>query len=160
MASGICYVRCSLIVELRLAMAGSNNKTAPRHPVPERLLSNLWRKRVARRTWCRASAGTRMRVLYPGRASSAAGHDFRNALLEVDGVDLVQGDVEIHVRQRGWRGHGHGRDPRYNGVVLHPALELDASSTTLQSGRWVPVVSLAPLLSGDDWPAGLLSAHL
>ena len=105
-----------------------------------------------------------MRVLYPGRASSAAGPDFRNALVEVEGVGLVQGDVEIHVRQRDWQGHGHGRDPRYNGVILHAALELDASSTRLQSGRRVPVVSLAPLLSGcpelEDSPAGLPSAAL
>ena len=132
--------------------------------MPERLLSNLWRKRAARMAWFRTSAGTRMRVLYPGRASSAAGPDFRNALLEVEGVGLVQGDVEIHVQQRDWRGHGHGRDPRYNGVILHAALELDASSTKLQSGRSVPVVSLAPLLGGDadmgDLPAGLQSKHL
>ena len=159
-SSGICYVRSNSNIEMRLHMAGSNNKIANRRPVPERLLSNLWRKRAARRAWFRTSAGTRMRVLYPGRASSAAGPDFRNALLEVEGVGLVQGDVEIHVRQRDWQGHGHGRDPRYNGVVLHAALEVDASSTRLQSGRWVPVVSLAPLLSGEDPPAGLLSAHL
>ena len=105
-----------------------------------------------------------MRVLYPGRASSAAGPDFRDALLEVEGVGLVQGDVEIHVRQRDWKGHGHGRDPRYNGVILHAALELDASSTKLQSGHSVPVVSLAPLLSSDTEPedpqAGLPSVNL
>ena len=144
-------------------MAGSNNKTAAQHPVPERLLSNLWRKRAARRAWFRTSAGTRMRVLYPGRASSTAGPDFRNALLEVEGVGLVQGDVEIHVRQRDWQGHGHGGDPRYNGVILHAALELDASSTRLQSGQWVPVVSLAPLLSSpelEDPPASLPSAAI
>ena len=144
-------------------MAGSNNKTAAQHPVPERLLSNLWRKRAARRAWFRTSAGTRMRVLYPGRASSTAGPDFRNALLEVEGVGLVQGDVEIHVRQRDWQGHGHGGDPRYNGVILHAALELDASSTRLQSGQWVPVVSLAPLLSSpelEDPPASLPSADI
>ena len=143
-------------------MAGSGNKSATGHPMPERLLSNLWRKRAARRAWLRTSAGTRMRVLYPGRASSAAGPDFRNALVEVEGVGVVQGDVEIHVRQRDWQGHGHGRDPRYNGVILHAALELDETSTRLQSGRRVPVVSLAPLLDGEpeleDPPIGLLSA--
>lgn len=105
-----------------------------------------------------------MRVLYPGRASSAAGPDFRNALVEVEGVGVVQGDVEIHVWQRDWKGHGHGRDPRYNGVILHAALELDASSTRLQSGQSVPVVSLAPLLSSnpelEDPPIGIASAHL
>ncbi|PKB72222.1 MAG: hypothetical protein BZY87_01430 [SAR202 cluster bacterium Io17-Chloro-G6] len=149
-------------------MAGSENKKDAPHPVPERLLSNLWRKRAARRDWFRTSAGTRMRVLYPGRASSAAGPDFRGALLEVEGLGLVQGDVEIHVRQQDWKLHGHGRDPRYNGVVLHAALEVDPTSTRLQSGQSVPVVSLAPLLSVDpeddpemeDAPGNLQSAHL
>lgn len=145
-------------------MADSSNRSNTRHPVPERVLSDLWRKRAARQAWFRTDAGTRMRVIYPGRASSAAGPDFRNALVEVEGLGLVQGDVEIHVKQRDWLGHGHGHDPRYNGVILHAALELDASSTKLQSGRMVPVVSLAPLLTGDsereDPPAGLQTAHL
>jgi len=43
--------------------------------------------------------------------------------LEVEGVGLVQGDVEIHLRQRDWKSHGHGGDSRYNGVVLHAVLE-------------------------------------
>ena len=48
--------------------------------------------------------------------------------------------------------------------MLHAALELDASATRLQSGQWVPVISLAPLLSSDpdleDPPASLPSAVL
>jgi hypothetical protein len=71
-------------------------------------------------------------------------------LLEVEGVGLVQGDVEIHVHQKDWMAHGHGQDPRYNGVVLHVALEVQSPSTDLQSGRQAPVVSLAPLLSGKE----------
>ena len=35
-----------------------------------------------------------------GRPDHPAGPDFRDALLEVEWVGLVQGDVEIHVRQR------------------------------------------------------------
>jgi len=54
--------------------------------------------------------------------------------------------VEIHLRQRDWDSHGHGRDPNYNGVVLHAAFEVDSPATSLQSGRQAPVVSLAALL--------------
>ena len=87
-----------------------------------------------------------MRVLYPGRAGTAAGPDFRDALLDVEGVGLVRGDVEIHLRQRDWDAHGHGDDPNYNGVALHAALEVNSPETALESGASAPVVSLSGLL--------------
>ena len=91
-------------------------------------------------------------MIYPGREGTAAGPDFRDALLEVEGQGLVRGDVELHVRQRDWRSHGHSEDPNYNGVELHAALEVESSSTGLHSGGRAPVVSLAPLLEGEGHP--------
>lgn len=82
-------------------------------PVPERLLWKLWKDRAARHEGLRTAAGRRLRILYPGRTGTAAGPDFRDALLEVEGVGLVRGDVEIHVRQRDWASHGHTNDPNY-----------------------------------------------
>ena len=116
--------------------------------LPERLLWKLWQRRAARQSEFRTGAGRRVRVLYPGRATAAAGPDFRAALLEVEGLGLVRGDVEIHRRQGDWDAHGHGADPNYNGVILHAALETDAPETALQSGTSAPVISLAPLLDG------------
>ena len=133
---------------------GSRPKKPRKSPdIPERLLAKLWRERAARQAWFRTSEGARLRVVYPGRPGSAAGPDFRNAILAVDGLGLVQGDVEIHRRQRDWDSHGHGQDPNYSGVILHAALEVDSSATVLKSGHQAPVVSLAPLLEGDD-PTG------
>lgn len=119
-----------------------------RGDLPERLLWKLWQRRAARQSEFRTGAGRRVRVLYPGRAATAAGPDFRAALLEVEGLGLVRGDVEIHRRQGDWDAHGHGADPNYNGVILHAALETDAPETALQSGTSAPVISLAPLLDG------------
>ena len=120
--------------------------------IPERLLARLWQKRAARQTQLRTEGGARLRVVYPGRASGAAGPDFRNALLEIEGVGLVRGDVEIHLRQQDWQSHGHGTDPNYSGVVLHAVLGADSPDTRLPSGRQAPVVSLAPLLDDLDQP--------
>lgn len=125
----------------------SGGKNPP--PLPESALVRLWQMRSARQEWFRTSRGRRVRVLYPGRPGSAAGPDFRNALLEFEGLGLVQGDVEIHRRQQDWYSHGHGDDPNYNGVVLHAALELASSPTHLSSGGEVPVVSLGPLLAEE-----------
>lgn len=129
-------------------------------PIPERLLARLWQRRATRQAWFRAQDGSRFRVIYPGREGKAAGPDFRNALVEVEGVGLVQGDVEIHVRQQDWKAHGHGDDPRYNGVILHAALEVQSSTTNLQSGRAATVVSLAPLLAGRDQSVKLRGSAL
>ena len=65
---------------------------------------------------------------------------------------MVRGDVAIHIRQRDWDSHGHGHDRGYNGVVLHAALEVESPTTVLQNGQQAPVVSLAPLLDGEDPP--------
>ncbi len=119
-----------------------------RPAMPERLLWKLWKRRAARQDEFRTGAGTRVRVLYPGRAGTSAGPDFRDALLDVEGVGLVRGDVEIHLRQRDWDAHGHGDDPNYNGVALHAALKVDIPETPLHSGTSAPVVSLSGLL--DD----------
>ncbi len=121
-----------------------------RPAIPERLLWKLWKRRAARQDEFRTGAGTRVRVLYPGRAGTAAGPDFRDALLDVEGVGLVRGDVEIHLRQRDWDAHGHGDDPNYDGVALHGALEVDSPDTPLHSGTTAPVVSLSGLLDGTD----------
>ena len=120
------------------------------HKIPERLLWKLWKRRAARQDEFRTSAGTRIRVLYPGRSGTAAGPDFRDALLDVEGLGLVRGDVEIHLRQRDWKSHGHGDDPNYNGVVIHGALETDSLETELEGGTYPPVVSLSGLLDETE----------
>ena len=124
----------------RLVAEGKERK------IPERLLAKLWKERAARQTGLRTGAGKAVRVVYPGRLGTAAGPDFRDALLEVEGQGLVRGDVELHIRQRDWDSHGHGGDPNYNGVVFHGALEVDSEETRLQSGVQAPVVDLRALL--------------
>ena len=71
---------------------------------------------------------------------------------------MVRGAVEIHRRQRDWDSHGHGADPNYNGVVLHVALGVDGGDTRLQSGRQVPVISLASLLDSAGGSSGPIRA--
>ena len=80
--------------------------------IPESLLAKLWKERASREAAFRAGNGQRFRVIYPGRVGTTAGPDFRDAVLEEEGVGLVRGDVEVHVRQRDWDSHGHGKDPR------------------------------------------------
>ena len=106
--------------------------------------------------------------LNPGRPGISAGPDFRDALLEIEGLGLVRGDVELPLRQRDWAAHGHSSDPNYNGVVVHGARRVDTADTPLQNGGRAPMLSLDSLLAVsspeedpapklDLWP--LLSQH-
>ncbi len=129
---------------------GRSGRGGGKPPLPESALAKLWQRRAARQEWFRTSQGRRVRVLYPGRPGTSAGPDFRNALLHFEDEGVVQGDVEIHIRQQDWYSHGHREDPNYNGVVLHAALDLHPEPTQRQSGGEVPVVSLEELLPGED----------
>ena len=127
--------------------SGHSTSPDPIAPISEKQLARLWERRAARHRAFHTEAGARVRILYPGRPGVTAGPDFRNALLLVEGQGLVQGDVEIHLRQGDWRSHGHHLDPNYNGVVLHVALETDPEPSQTIGGGRPPVVNLQSLLT-------------
>ena len=136
----------------------------------ESAVARLWREEGARLPPLDCDDGHRLRVLYPGRPSADAGPDFRDAMLVTESGDLLRGDVEIHLRPGGWRAHGHHRDRRYNGVVLHVVMwpSSGGGETTLAMGTRVPTVALYPALQetvgrrrGRRWAApGLEQAAL
>ena len=128
----------------------ANDPHDPLQPITEKQLARLWQRRAARSRALRTEHGNRIRVLYPGRPGVTAGPDFRDALLLVEDQGLVQGDVEVHLRQRDWRSHGHHEDPNYNGVALHVALETAGPDSDTASGRNPPLVSLRGMLDNPS----------
>lgn len=64
--------------------------------------------------------GKHIVILNLGRWNRAAGPDFINAEIEVDGVRL-RGDIELDRHFEDWERHGHGSNPCFNNVVLHLA---------------------------------------
>ena len=131
------------------AKASARPDTIP--PISEAQLARLWQRRAARSRALRTESGRRVNVLYPGRPGVTAGPDFRNALVLIEGQGLVQGDVEVHLRQRDWQAHGHHNDPNYNGVALHVALQAEAEPSRTDGGATPPTVNLQDLL-GDAQP--------
>lgn len=91
-----------------------------------------------------ATDGQPIEVIHRGAWSHGLGPDFRDALILVAGRELRAGDIEIHLRTRGWHEHGHHRDPAYDGVILHVVAEDDGSPTRRQDGALVPVVVVGP----------------
>ena len=124
-------------------------RNRPGQPPPlERALAQYWRDHGASLPPLECDDGSRLRVLYPGRASAAAGPDFRDAVLQREGGEVVRGDVELHLRRGGWEAHGHHMDGGYNGVVLHVVLHGGGAPVVLASGRRVPTAALFPRTLG------------
>jgi hypothetical protein len=114
-------------------------------PPPEQELVQLWHGQHLPSDALTTRHGDPLRVIYRGRLSSGPGPDFRDAVIEGPEGELWHGDVEVHVRASGFRLHGHGRDPAYDGVVLHLVWDDDeGEDTLLPCGRRVTVVALAP----------------
>lgn len=86
--------------------------------VTESLLVRVWHSQILRDKELITAGGESFRVIYPGRTNSESGPDFHHAIIAT-GEGELRGDVELHVRSSGWQAHGHHRDPRYNGLILH-----------------------------------------
>lgn len=103
-----------------------------------------WRAGEFSGRWLRTTAGEPLRVVFAGRPGGPAGPDFRDAVLARADGTRVCGDVELHLRAAGWRAHGHARDHRYDGVVLHVVAQAGgARATPLASGACAPLVEVA-----------------
>jgi hypothetical protein len=116
--------------------------------VDERLLVGIWKRQLLAEESLVTGSGERVHVIYPGKENRDCGPDFLGAVLAAEDGGLLVGDVELHLRAADWKSHGHGRDPRYNGLILQVVWEGEAPAV-LQNGRTVPTLSLQHCLSGS-----------
>lgn len=102
----------------------------------------LWQRQVQQERSLLDTEGEPVTVIYPGRPNDSRGGDFRDAVVASVNANR-QGCIEVHTKASGWEAHGHHRDPAYNQVVLHVALEMDRpGQTLLQNGKSIPTVIL------------------
>src|SRR5262249_27596295 len=127
--------------------AGTHHSSLITH-YSERTLVRAWQRGLGgpRRT----TDGRELSIVYRGRCPGGAGPDVRGAILAFDGRDLVEGDVEFHLRASDWFGHGHEADLHYRGVVLHVVLVDDAAPPLDASG-----LLLSTLVLVDEDLSGL-----
>lgn len=93
-------------------------------------------------------AGHTWEIIHRGAWSHRLGPDFVDALVLLDGRELISGAIELHLHQRGWYEHGHHLDAAYNNVVLHAILYGDLKPVRLCSGGSAQTVRL--LVPDDD----------
>lgn len=115
--------------------------------VSEKIIQKIWLQGDFYQRDLRTASGKRLKVLGPGRWNMNEGPDFKEARLEINGVEVL-GDVEIHFHANDWFNHGHDVNPNFNKVILHVVLYASASD---DSASDIPIESLVlmPLLERD-----------
>jgi hypothetical protein len=117
-----------------------------REPLSEADLSLIWEGQRFPPEALHTVDGRAVEVISPGRRGGAAGPDFVDAVVKLDGVER-RGDVELHVRASAFRGHGHATDPAYGRLALHVVYRADdGAETALCGGGRAPVAAFAPWL--------------
>ncbi len=89
--------------------------------IPESHIADIWlREAVPGRAFVTAG-GERIILRSAGIPNRSDGPDFEQAVIVRGGRELT-GAIEIHRSERDWERHGHHRNPRYGGVILHVVL--------------------------------------
>lgn len=133
-------------VECTLLPQGDARPSIDARLCTERHLQILWLEQKAFLPLTSAS-GLAVEVVHPGIWNHGPGPDFLHAHVRIGEVDY-QGAIELHLADRGWVQHGHEADERYEGVVLHVALEAPQTEKALftKSGKSIERVYLGPFL--------------
>jgi len=136
------------VVRVGESSAGGSEKVRARAcPLSEAELALIWAGQRFPPEALSTPDGRGVRVLHPGRRNAGAGPDFRDAIVLIAGEER-RGDVELHLRASAFRGHGHDRDPAYDGLALHAVYLADEGpETRLSSGGSAPVAAFAPWLA-------------
>lgn len=89
------------------------------------------------------TAGDKVHIIHPGYANEGDGPDYRYAKIRLNDI-LFYGDVELHKKASEWRKHGHHKDNRYEGVILHVVLhdDLHRKEVTASDGQSIPTLEL------------------
>lgn len=107
----------------------------------EEVLHYIWQNRLYNSL---SLNGGEVDVVQVGTYNDGNGPDF--SLVKIRTPELLwAGSVEIHLKSSDWLAHGHDRDNRYCGVLLHVVLEHDMEITDTL-GRTVPtaILKIAP----------------
>ena len=113
-----------------------------RTEVTEKQVTAAWQSLLNTGRKLKTEKGQSLWVIYPGESSDVPGSDFQDAVIKVD-RHLLKGNIELHVKSSDWHKHEHDRNPIYNSVVLHVALQYDyEGDIRTQNGTVIPAVTI------------------
>ena len=110
--------------------------------IAESFLYHIWDEQHLKKK-LQTCDGQKLKILYQGKWNTAAGPDFRNAIILLNS-EKFQGDIEIHRTEYDWRNHNHNENPNFNDVILHIVFqnEHNAKFTISESGKKIPILTL------------------
>ncbi len=118
------------------------------HSLPENILRHVWSEQYLTTNNLTTSENLPVKIFEWGTLNREAGPDFRNVVLEIDGI-ILRGEVEFHRTIEDWKKHSHENDTQYNSVILHVVLQKNVNNIKIQSqsGRIIPTIFLEPFLT-------------
>lgn len=112
-----------------------------RWQITEKSIAAIWQQKLIRHLV--TDNGQEVEVIYPGKRNASGGPDFIGAVFLVDGR-IVEGGVELHVASSDWYSHGHDRNSKSEGVVLHVVWYYDTyQQARLRNGSSIPTAALS-----------------
>ncbi|MEO6872145.1 MAG: DUF2851 family protein [Chthoniobacterales bacterium] len=92
------------------------------------------------------SAGEKIEIVQFGTWNRAAGPDFSDAAIRIDGGEIVRGSIEFDLADQSWETHGHSTNPEFDDTVLHVFVEASSRAffTRTSAHRNVPQVRVNP----------------
>jgi hypothetical protein len=106
----------------------------------EDFLQTVWKYQYFDKTGLETTSGQRLAIHKIGKQNHYDGPDFLEALVQV-GEMTYAGHIEIHKKASDWHAHEHGKDPRYEPVILHVVWE-DDQTIQRSDGSAVPTLTL------------------
>lgn len=114
----------------------------------EAFLQWIWENLLFDFTRLRTTCGKHITMGFQGRLNVTDGPDFKNASIEIDGIEW-HGDVEIHTKANHWYSHKHHLDENYNSVILHVVADDAAKDVSCENGSRPFTLNLLPHLSKE-----------
>lgn len=128
---------------------------------PQRLPSEL----ELQARWFAGDFGRRFRsvsdadieVVQFGTWNRAAGPDFSDAVIRINGGDPIRGPIEFDLTDRSWETHGHATNPAFEDTVLHVFIHQSERVffTRTTSHRNVPQVRVDPASLPESFSANV-----
>jgi hypothetical protein len=102
-------------------------------------------------------SGDDIEIVQFGTWNRAAGPDFSDAVVRLNGGDPIRGTIEFDLADRSWETHGHATNPAFDDAVLHVFVHQSdrAFFTRTKSNRNVPQVRVDPNTLPDSFSANI-----
>ena len=102
-------------------------------------------------------SGDEVEIVQFGTWNRAAGPDFSDAVVRLNGSDPSRGTIEFDLSDRSWETHGHATNPTFEDAVLHVFVHQSerAFFTRTKSNRNVAQVRVDPNHLSDSFSANV-----